>query len=119
MAAVSAMNWIMIDKKYESSDKSEKLGGSADVRLGRLPMDNIFHTNVILDHLILCYPLITHGLGIYHLAVDKGNYCDLYLLWGDSDSHTHIFQVNVMLPISFLPILPKDKDKDKDKDKIV
>ena len=26
MAAVSAMNWIMIDKKYESSDKSEKLG---------------------------------------------------------------------------------------------
>ena len=82
------MTWIMIHKKYESSEKSEKLPPGrptkVDVRVGKAANGQYFSTQMLFHYHLLLYIqlFLRHGLSIYHCAVDKGNYCDLYLGWG-------------------------------------
>ena len=128
------MTWIMIHKKYESSEKSEKLPPGrptkVDVRVGKAANGQYFSTQMLFHpnvgkaangqyfstqmlfhyHLLLYIQLfLRHGLSIYHCAVDKGNYCDLYLGWGETHTHTVSIptnhQVKVCPVISFTWIL--------------
>ena len=50
----------------------------------------IFSTQMLFHYHLLLYIqlFLRHGLSIYHCAVDKGNYCDLYLGWGETHTHS-------------------------------
>ena len=84
----------MIHKKYESSEKSEKLPPGrptkVDVRVGKAANGQYFSTQMLFHYHLLLYIqlFLRHGLSIYHCAVDKGNYCDLYLGWGETHTHS-------------------------------